>query len=94
MKEEIEGFGPIVCGIHVTTSFFNYNGGVFSEISVLSKVNHYVELIGWDSKDGKEFWIGRNFWGSAWGESGFFRIAMGGNNLGVETDCYWMGVPK
>jgi len=32
--------------------------------------------------------LGRNFWGTAWGESGFFRIKMGSDNLGIETKCY------
>ena len=33
-----------------------------------------------------------NSWGTYWGESGFFRIKMGSDNLGIETDCDW-GVP-
>lgn len=83
-----------MCGIQVTTSFFNYNGGIFSELYILPKINHYVELVGFDTDKGQEFWIGRNFWGTAWGESGFFRINMHNNNLGVESSCYWMGTGK
>lgn len=36
--------------------------------------------------------IGRNSWGTYWGENGWFRIKMHHNNLGIEQDCDW-GVP-
>lgn len=36
--------------------------------------------------------IGRNSWGTYWGENGWFRIQMHHDNLGIEQDCDW-GVP-
>lgn len=39
-----------------------------------------------------EYWIGRNSWGTYWGESGFFRIRMHNHNLGIEKDCSWGSV--
>ena len=36
--------------------------------------------------------IGRNSWGTYWGENGWFRIQMHHNNLGIEHECDW-GVP-
>lgn len=38
------------------------------------------------------YWIGRNSWGTYWGEDGWFRMKMDENNLNIETDCYW-GIP-
>ena len=55
-----------------------------------------VSLVGWgrDGATGKRFWVGRNSWGTYWGEMGFFRIEMGGNgNNGIENACVW-AVPK
>ena len=89
MKDEILSYGPIVCGIHITEKFFQYTGGVFSQYSAITKPNHYVEIVGFGETEGKEFWSIRNSWGTAWGESGFARIQMHENNLGIEDDCYW-----
>ena len=33
--------------------------------------------------------MGRNSWGTYWGEAGFFRIRMHKHNLGIEKDCTW-----
>jgi cathepsin X len=40
-----------------------------------------------------EYWIGRNSWGTYWGEYGFFRLKMHHDNLGIETACVW-AAPK
>lgn len=37
-----------------------------------------VQLSGWGTEDGVDYWIGRNSWGTYWGDRGFFRIVRGG----------------
>jgi cathepsin X len=94
MKAEIYKNGPIGCGVQATTKFEQYTGGIFSEWLFWPQINHEIAVVGWGvSDEGEEYWIGRNSWGTAWGENGFFRIKMGADNLGIETDCDW-GIPQ
>lgn len=95
MKKEIYSRGPIGCGIEVTPKFEGYQGGVYSQWKSNIQLNHEISVIGWsvDEHTGKEYWIGRNSWGTYWGEYGFFKIEMYANNLGIEEACVW-ATPK
>ena len=90
IKNEIYYYGPVGCGVEVTPRFENYTTGVYEEWLPFYSINHEVALVGWGiTEEGTEYWVGRNSWGSFWGEGGFFKIKMHGNNLGIETDCDW-----
>ena len=68
-------------------------------------VNHIVSIVGWgvDYDDattnphlfhdppqtGTPYWIVRNSWGVYWGEMSYFRIVMGHNALGIESEIAW-----
>jgi len=92
MKAELYARGPIACGVEATPQFEKYTGGVYSEAGK-TRLNHEISVVGWGvTERGEKYWVGRNSWGTYWGEDGFFRIKMGSDNLGIETDCTW-GVP-
>jgi len=94
MMAEIMKRGPISCRQAVTKSFFNYKGGVFRDTTGDTKPRHATSIIGWgQTPKGEKYWIARNSWGTYWGESGYFKLVRGENQLGIEDECSW-GVPK
>lgn len=95
MKAEIYQNGPISCGMDVTDNFENnYTGGIYSEKKLFPVINHEISILGWGFDDASqtEYWIGRNSWGTYWGEKGYFRIKMHSDNLAIENDCT-AGIP-
>mmetsp|Transcript_7903 Transcript_7903/g.11071 ORF Transcript_7903/g.11071 Transcript_7903/m.11071 type:complete len:624 (-) Transcript_7903:153-2024(-) len=94
MVAEIGARGPIACSICVTPEFEQYTGGVFLDKSGCTQMDHSISIAGYghDEETGLDYWIGRNSWGTYWGEQGWFKLARGVNNLGVEQSCQW-GTP-
>ena len=94
MKSEIYQNGPISCGICVTPGFQAYKGGIYSEVNDWPMINHEISVLGYgfDEATQTEYWIGRNSWGTYWGEHGYFKIKMHSDNLAIEDDCT-AGIP-
>lgn len=100
MMSEIYARGPIACLINSEAdSFDSYRGGIIQcdpKDPVCSlDTDHVVVISGWgvDTATGLKYWIGRNSYGTQWGEGaggGWFRIERGSNTLGLEGDaCTW-----
>ena len=90
IKAEIHARGPVSCGMHVSPEFVKYSGGIFKQFTPFAwLLDHEISLVGWGEENGEEFWVGRNSWGTWWGENGLFRIAMHHFNLGIELECSW-----
>ena len=87
--------GPIECGIAATVKFYEeYKGGIYEE-DTEEEIDHSISVVGYGKdENGVEYWIGRNSWGTWWGEQGFFRVKMHEKNMKIETDCHWAEIDK
>jgi len=90
IKAEVFSRGPVACAINADP-IDNYQGGVVDVPTASTISNHIVAITGWGQEEsGKNYWIVRNSWGAYWGEEGFFRLRMGGNQIGIEENgCAW-----
>eukprot|EP00550_Attheya_septentrionalis_P003843 CAMPEP_0198286208 /NCGR_PEP_ID=MMETSP1449-20131203/5344_1 /TAXON_ID=420275 /ORGANISM="Attheya septentrionalis, Strain CCMP2084" /LENGTH=331 /DNA_ID=CAMNT_0043983881 /DNA_START=224 /DNA_END=1219 /DNA_ORIENTATION=+ len=88
---EIFARGPVAATVN-GKPLHNYSGGIFSNTSESRKTTHVVSIVGWgtDKSTGKMHWIIRNSWGEFWGELGFFRVEMGQDILGIESNIAWV----
>jgi len=90
MMAELQN-GPISCGVHATDEFEKYSSGIYSEYVRFPLINHEISVVGYgyDATSNQSYWIGRNSWGTYWGESGYFKMIMGpaNTNLAIERDC-------
>lgn len=91
--------GPVTAAMTVTNAFFTYPAGTEEDDGVFYRKDgtgcgtsgdkfhhHAVTLYGWGtSKNGMDYWLGRNSWGDGWGLEGFFKIRMGNNEVDIES---------
>lgn len=75
------------------TPLQHYRGGIYNScLGANNPLNHAVTVVGCDkTPKGEAYWIVQNSWGAAWGERGYFRIAMGSNCLGF---AQMVSIPK
>ena len=86
MIAEIAARGPIVCGMCVTEAFERYAGGTFHDDSGCKTEMHAISIAGYGTDaQGRKTWLGRNSWGTPWGEDGWFTLERGVDTLGIES---------
>jgi C1A family cysteine protease len=84
MKDYIANYGSIVACMVVFQDFFSYRSGVYRHVSGSNAGGHCVTLVGYS--DSERCWIGKNSWGTGWGDGGYFKIAYGQCNIeGYQT---------
>jgi len=89
IQKEIMGRGPVACYLNANC-LKTYQPGDIAPYDNCKPYyfDHAIQLNGWGvDDDGTEYWIGRNSWGTYWGDAGFFRIVRGGNYDPI--GCYW-----
>lgn len=89
-KQYLTDVGPCSASFDVYDDFFSYSSGVYHHVSGNYAGGHCVEVIGYSEAD--QCWIAKNSWGTAWGESGYFRIGYGQCNFDVYAFATAQGV--
>ncbi|XP_037729484.1 procathepsin L [Drosophila subpulchrella] len=91
LAEVVFNIGPVAVSIdHLHEEFELYSGGILRIPACRSSkkdLTHSVLLVGFgtDPKWG-DYWLIKNSYGTAWGESGYFKLARNANNMcGVAT---------
>merc|ERR1711944_285793 len=67
--------GPLAISSDASRWSF-YSSGVFDGCSYDSniEINHAIQVVGYGSEGGQDYWLVRNSWGSNWGESGYIKL--------------------
>lgn len=97
MMEELYHNGPFVVSFEPTEDFMYYSEGVFRTVKPSAedslprrkleweKTDHSVLLVGYGEERGEKYWVIQNSWGANWGDSGFFKMARGIDESGIES---------
>lgn len=87
MQTAIMTTGPLAVAFTVYSDFPTYKSGVYKHTSGSELGGHAVEMVGWGTDaTGGDYWIVKNSWNEQWGNGGFFWIARGSNECGIEDD--------
>ncbi|EER00725.1 cathepsin b, putative [Perkinsus marinus ATCC 50983] len=77
IKKEIMTNGPTSASFSTYEDFSSYKSGVYKHTSGGYLGDHSVEIIGWGTEKGVDYWLVMNSWNEGWGDHGTFKIAQG-----------------
>lgn len=95
IRYNIFRWGPVSTSFAVYPDFYTFDAknDIYEWNGEGEQVGgHAVEIVGWGSENGKDYWIIENSWGVDWGDKGFFRMIRGTNNCQLEENII-TGVP-
>lgn len=84
IQTELMTHGPLYVAFSVYADFPTYKSGVYKHTTGGFLGGHAVELIGWGTENGEDYWLIKNSWNEEWGDHGLFKIARGTDECGVE----------
>jgi hypothetical protein len=74
MKSYVGSTGPLSVCVDAS-SWSGYTGGIKTTCG--TSTDHCVQIVGYGTEKGTEYWKVRNSWGGDWGEKGFIRLKIG-----------------
>jgi len=88
VQQDMYAHGPVQTSMSVYQDFFAYKSGIYRHTPTAKFLGkHSVKFVGYGvSADGIAYWDVANSWGPTWGNKGYFRIARGIGESGIETE--------
>jgi len=78
--------GPVEAAFTVYEDFVHYKSGVYKHTSGGVLGGHAVTIIGYGELNNAAYWTVQNSWTTTWGAGGYFLIAKGVNECGIESE--------
>ncbi|CAB4027431.1 digestive cysteine ase 1 [Paramuricea clavata] len=87
LKQAIAQYGPISVLINTQPKSFKfYSSGIYYDPECSgSNLDHAALAVGYGAERGIPYWLIKNSWSKAWGESGYIKIAQRNDNCGVTS---------
>nr|AET71138.1 cysteine peptidase isoform b [Sphenophorus levis] len=89
LLEAVGTAGPVAIAINADDLQFYFSGIIDDKYCDPEYLDHGVLAVGYDSENGRDYWLIKNSWGADWGESGYFRFLRGQNICGVKEDAVY-----
>jgi hypothetical protein len=84
---------PVSTAMQIQYKFYDHASATVATNSVYPRSTgnsavagyHAIEIVGYGTLAGTDYWIVKNTWGSTWGDSGYLKVAKGVDQGGIET---------
>jgi cathepsin B len=88
MMAELATNGPVESAFTVYADFVHYKSGVYTHQTGSALGGHAIKIIGYGTENGSDYWLVQNSWTTTWGDGGYFKIARGIDECGIEDGVY------
>jgi len=91
MKAALQKHGPLSVCVNAE-NWDDYDGGVYTDScsGAANKLDHCVQLVGYDTTARTPYWKVRNSWSADWGEKGHILLPMGKNACGIADEAMFV----
>ncbi|KAG5678087.1 hypothetical protein PVAND_007789 [Polypedilum vanderplanki] len=77
--------GPMFVVVHIYDNFYHLGGGIYDAPDTPTKTWHAIQLVGYGTENGKDYWIVKNSWGTNWGVNGYGKLIRGRDIINIES---------
>lgn len=77
-------YGPLSICVDASTWQY-YTGGIITS-GCGTSLDHCVQLVGWNTANGVDYWTVRNSWGVTWGNAGYVYVERNKDMCGIANE--------